>query len=106
MMYKLTNYQKYYDGIMWNLNWYNNTLNKIPYGLLYLDSWGVLRYASAEAGLTYIMYKEFGIDKYNNEANKQSIYFSPFINYSNSIFRHKLCLLICILLIFNNSGFY
>ncbi|HEX3047735.1 MAG TPA: glycoside hydrolase family 9 protein, partial [Bacillota bacterium] len=61
MMYKLTGGQKYYDGIMWNLNWYSTTLTKTPAGLPYLNQWAVLRYDSAEAGLMYIMAKEFGV---------------------------------------------
>lgn len=69
MMYKLTGNKKYYDGVIWNFNWYNKTLKKTPYGLPYLDQWAVLRYDSAEAGLMYIMYKEFGVKDYNSLAN-------------------------------------
>lgn len=69
MMYKLTGEEKYYNGIIWNFDWYSKTLNKTPFGLPYLDSWGVLRYASAEAGLMYIMYKNFGVDNYIKIAN-------------------------------------
>ncbi|MEN8907154.1 MAG: glycoside hydrolase family 9 protein [Clostridiales bacterium] len=69
MLYKITGNQKYYDGIMWNFDWYFNTLSKTSYGLPYLDQWGVLRYNSAEAGLVYIMYKEFGVSDYNSDAN-------------------------------------
>ncbi len=69
MMYKLTGNQKYYDGVIWNFEWFSKTLRKTPYGLPYLDSWGALRYASAEAGLMYIMYKEFGVSTYISLAN-------------------------------------
>jgi len=69
MMYKLTGEKKYYDGVIWNFDWYSKTLTKTSYGLPYLNNWAVLRYASAEAGLMYVMYKEFGIDSYLTTAN-------------------------------------
>ncbi|MGD8400914.1 MAG: glycoside hydrolase family 9 protein [Bacillota bacterium] len=69
MMYKLTGKEKYYQGIIWNFDWYSNTLTKTSYGLPYLDNWAVLRYDSAEAGLMYIMYKNFGVEAYNKIAN-------------------------------------
>jgi hypothetical protein len=69
MLYEITGNQKYYDGVLWNLDWYFNNLAKTPYGLPYLDQWGVLRYSSAEAGLAYIMYKNFGVSDYISDAN-------------------------------------
>jgi endoglucanase len=69
MLYKLTGKQAYYDGIIWNFDWYSKTLTKTSYGLPYLNNWAVLRYDSAEAGLMYVMYKEFGVNSYNKTAN-------------------------------------
>lgn len=74
MLYKLTGNQKYYNGIIWNFDWYNKTLTKTPAGLPYLNNWAVLRYDSAEAGLMYIMYKEFGVKDYLTLANKMIDY--------------------------------
>jgi endoglucanase len=70
MMYKLTGKQKYYNGIIWNFDWYTSTLTKTSYGLPYLNQWAVLRYDSAEAGLMYVMYKEFGLSSYITAANQ------------------------------------
>jgi len=50
-MHQLTGRTKYRDGLRWNLVWYRDTLQRTPAGLPWLDQWGVLRYASAEAGL-------------------------------------------------------
>jgi uncharacterized protein YjdB len=58
-MYELTGTQKYYDGIINNMVWYSTSLRKTPYGLPWLDQWGVLRYGSAEAGLGYLAAKKF-----------------------------------------------
>ena len=56
-MHQLTGRTKYRDGLLWNLRWYAGVnqperpgLQKTPAGLPWLDQWGVLRYASAEAG--------------------------------------------------------
>jgi hypothetical protein len=68
MMYRLTGDVKYYNGLLWNFDWYTKNLTKTPYGLPYLNNWAVLRYDSAEAGLMYVCYKEFGIN-YNTAAN-------------------------------------
>lgn len=70
MLYKLTGKQKYYDGIIWNFDWFSKNLTKTPAGLPYINNWGCLRYASAEAGLIYVMYKNFGVDSYNAIANR------------------------------------
>jgi endoglucanase len=69
MLYKLTGKDAYYNGIVYNFDWYCNILTKTSYGLPYLNNWAVLRYDSAEAGLMYIMYKEFGLADYNKTAN-------------------------------------
>ncbi len=68
-MYELTGQSKYFKGLDWNLNWYANTLTKTPYGLPWLDSWGVLRYASSEAGLGYLAYKKWGTTTFYSTAN-------------------------------------
>jgi hypothetical protein len=69
MMYKLTGNVKYYNGLIWNFDYFTKTLRKTSYGLPWLDSWACLRYGSAEAGLIYIMYKNFGLSTYNSTAN-------------------------------------
>lgn len=58
-LYEITGEQKYYDGVINNLEWYRDDCTKTPYGLPWLDSWGVLRYASAEAGVGYLAAKKF-----------------------------------------------
>jgi hypothetical protein len=68
MLYKLTGDVKYYNALIWNFDYFTKTLRKTTYGLPWLDSWACLRYASAEAGLMYIAYKNFGIN-YNTSAN-------------------------------------
>jgi endoglucanase len=59
-MFELTGQTKYFNGLVWNLEWYRDTLQKTPSGLPWLNEWGVLRYASAEAGLGLLAYKKFG----------------------------------------------
>ncbi len=68
MLYKLTGDVKYYNALIWNFDYFTKTLRKTTYGLPWLDSWACLRYASAEAGLMYIAYKNFGTN-YNTSAN-------------------------------------
>ncbi|MBO0857162.1 MAG: glycoside hydrolase family 9 protein [Chloracidobacterium sp.] len=63
-MHQLTGRAKYRDGLRWNLDWFRDTLQKTPAGLPWLDQWGVLRYASAEAGLGFLAYKLFGYDDF------------------------------------------
>ncbi len=69
MMHQLTGRNKYRDGLRWNLVWFRDTLQKTPSGLPWLDQWGVLRYASAEAGLGFLAYKLFGYDDFFNTAS-------------------------------------
>jgi hypothetical protein len=68
-MGEITGNQKYYDGVAYNLDWCLNTASKSNYGLPIIDSWGPLRYASAEAGQGYLAYKLLGYDKFNTKAN-------------------------------------
>lgn len=68
MLYKLTGDIKYHNALIWHFDYFSKTLRKTNYGLPYLDTWADLRYASAEAGLMYIAYKNFGIN-YNATAN-------------------------------------
>jgi hypothetical protein len=63
-MHQLTGRAKYRDGLRWNLVWFRDTLQRTPAGLPWLDQWGVLRYASAEAGLGFLAYKLFGYDDF------------------------------------------
>jgi endoglucanase len=67
-MHQITGLQKYADGLRWNLVWYRDTLQKTPAGLPWLDQWGCLRYASAEAGLGFLAYKLFGYDDFYETA--------------------------------------
>jgi endoglucanase len=67
-MHQITGMQKYADGLRWNLVWYRDTLQKTNDGLPWLDRWGVLRYASAEAGLGFLAYKLFGYDDFYDTA--------------------------------------
>jgi hypothetical protein len=68
-MFQLTGQTKYYDGLVWNLTWYRDTLQKTPSGLPWLNQWGVLRYASAEAGLGFLADKLFGFTGFANTGN-------------------------------------
>ncbi len=65
-MHQLTGMQKYADGLRWNLVWYRDTLQKTNDGLPWLDQWGTLRYASAEAGLGFLAYKLWGYNDFFN----------------------------------------
>ena len=68
-MFELTGQAKYATGLRWNLVWYRDTLRKTPSGLPWLDQWGVLRYASAEAGIGYLAYKKFGFNDFFDRGN-------------------------------------
>lgn len=64
-MAEITGKQEYYDGIVWNLEWARDAANKSPAGIPLIDAWGVLRYASSEAGLGYSAYKLLGYNGFN-----------------------------------------
>jgi uncharacterized protein YjdB len=68
-MYELTGTQKYFDGINNNMVWYSTSLKKTAYGMPWLDTWGVLRYNSAEAGLGYLAAKKFQYADYLKTAD-------------------------------------
>ncbi|MBN1697601.1 MAG: glycoside hydrolase family 9 protein, partial [Spirochaetales bacterium] len=68
-MAQLTAKAKFRYGVINNLTWYRDECTKTPYGLPWLDSWGVLRYACAEAGLGYLAYKCIGWDGYLETAD-------------------------------------
>jgi endoglucanase len=68
-MAQLTAINKFRYGVIGNLTWYRDECTRTPYGLPWLDSWGVLRYASAEAGLGYLAYKLIGWDGYLETAD-------------------------------------
>src|SRR5690606_3086796 len=57
--------QEYYDGIVWNLEWARDVATKSPAGIPIIDAWGVLRYASSEAGLGFTAYKLLGYNGFN-----------------------------------------
>lgn len=69
-MAEITGKQEYYDGIVYNLEWARDVSNKSPSGIPIIDSWGFLRYASAEAGLGYTAYKLLGYNGFNTLAGK------------------------------------
>ncbi|MBN1129887.1 MAG: glycoside hydrolase family 9 protein, partial [Chitinispirillaceae bacterium] len=60
---------KCYDGLIWNLEWCRDVCNKSPSGLPVIDVWGVLRYASAEAGLGFLGYKLLGYSGFNTKGS-------------------------------------
>src|SRR6185503_19487002 len=75
-MHQLTGRTKYRDGLLWNLRWFSGVnqperpgLQKTPSGLPWLDQWGVLRYASAEAGLGFLANKLFGYGDFVTTGN-------------------------------------
>lgn len=69
MMAFLTGKTKFRYGVINNLTWYRDQCARTPYGLPWLDSWGVLRYASAEAGIGYLAYKLLSWDEYLETAD-------------------------------------
>lgn len=69
-MAEITGKQSYYDAIVWNLEWARDVSNKTPSGIPVIDAWGVLRYASSEAGLGYTAYKLLGYSGFNTLAGK------------------------------------
>ena len=64
-MAEITGKQEYYDAIVWNLEWCRDVSNKSPAGMPIIDAWGVLRYASSEAGLGFTAYKVLGYNGFN-----------------------------------------
>lgn len=64
-MAEITGLDKYYNGLVWNLEWCRDECQKSSYGLPIIDVWGPLRYASAEAGLGYLAYRLLGYDGFN-----------------------------------------
>ena len=64
-MAEITGEDKYYNGLVWNLEWCRDECQKSSYGLPIIDVWGPLRYASAEAGLGYLAYRLLGYDGFN-----------------------------------------
>ncbi len=68
-LYEITGEQKYYDGVINNLEWYRDGCTRTPAGLPWLDSWGVLRYASSEAGVGYLTAKKFEYAGYMETAD-------------------------------------
>ena len=53
----------YKDALKYTFNYWQNSLSKTPGGLMYLNNWGALRYASAEAALAFM---------YNNLVEKDA----------------------------------
>ena len=55
---ELTGEQKYTDAMDYNLDYWMNSITTTPDGLKYLDVWGALRYASAEAMIAMLYYEQ------------------------------------------------
>ncbi|MBN1759364.1 MAG: glycoside hydrolase family 9 protein, partial [Chitinispirillaceae bacterium] len=68
-MAEITGKDSYYDGLVWNLEWCRDECNKSPAGMPVIDVWGVLRYASAEAGLGYTAYRLLGYDGFREKGD-------------------------------------
>lgn len=68
-MAEITGNDKYYQALVWNLEWCRDVANKSPAGLPVIDVWGVLRYASAEAGLGFLGYKLLGYSGFNTKGS-------------------------------------
>jgi endoglucanase len=68
-MAQITSQQNYYDAVVYSLDWFRNNVERTPYGLPYLDSWGALRYASFEAGYGYMAEKLLSYNGYRSLAD-------------------------------------
>jgi hypothetical protein len=68
-MAEITGDEKYYEGVVFNLNWFQKDLAKSPGGLPIVSTWAPLRYASAEAGVGFMAYKLLGYDGFNTMGN-------------------------------------
>ncbi len=68
-MAEITGDDKYYQGVVWNLEWCRDVANKSAYGLPIIDVWGPLRYASCEAGQGFLAYKLLGYDGFYAKGN-------------------------------------
>lgn len=68
-LHEITGEQKYYDGVINNLEWYRDDCTRTPFGLPWLDSWGVLRYASSEAGVGYLAAMKYDYAGYMETAD-------------------------------------
>jgi endoglucanase len=68
-MADITGNDKYYQAVVWNLDWALNQANKSGAGMIVIDAWGVLRYASAEAAQGFLAYKLLGYDKFNTKGS-------------------------------------
>ena len=53
----ITGEPMYKDAMEYNFNYWKNTLKTTPGGLKFLNEWGVLRYAAAEAMLALVYYQ-------------------------------------------------
>ncbi|GAE89288.1 glycoside hydrolase family 9 protein [Acetivibrio straminisolvens] len=71
---ELTGEQKYIDAMNFNLDYWMNTLTTTPGGLKYLDSWGALRYAAAEAFIAMRYYELTGNESLKSFAKSQIDY--------------------------------
>jgi endoglucanase len=69
-MAEITGNDKYYQGVVWNLDWCKNSANKAGSGIPVIDTWGVLRYASGEAGQGFLAYKLLGYNGFNTLGGK------------------------------------
>jgi endoglucanase len=70
----ITGEQTYKDAIVYNLNYWKNSLKTTSGGLKYLADWGVLRYAAAESMLALIYYKRTSDESLKTFAKSQIDY--------------------------------
>ncbi|KNY25560.1 glycoside hydrolase family 9 protein [Pseudobacteroides cellulosolvens] len=70
-MAEITKKPKYITIVEENLDYFMNSLSKVPGGLSYLDSWGVAKYPAAESMLALTYYKIKPDQKYLDYAKSQ-----------------------------------
>jgi endoglucanase len=57
---EVTGQQKFKDAMVYNLDYWKNTLTKSPAGMRYLHNWGVLRYNMSASMLALLYYRQTG----------------------------------------------
>lgn len=73
-MAALTGEQKYKDAMDYNLNHWKTTLTTTPGGLKHLDTWGSLRYVSAECMIALLYYEQTKDESLKSFAKSQIDY--------------------------------
>lgn len=73
-LYRITEDEVYQEVVEDNFDYWMNDIETTPGGLSYLESWGSLRYAAAEAMLAMVYYDMSGEEKYRDYAKSQIDY--------------------------------